>query len=185
MPTYHPCGKCEVSFDFCRCEWPKMKGPMKQKNDYTCAPVAIRNACWALGIRIPSVNGITKACGTDEDGTTVEGLYRGAAQAGLKLTRVRAKSRGRVNEIVYPNKCPLILGYTVGGEGHYCVIVRQYQLSPGMGIKYGFLALNWATDVVVAFDTHSNLFVEAPITLEWLIGKLLARGTDVYLVSER
>lgn len=20
VPVYHPCGKCEVSFDFCRCE---------------------------------------------------------------------------------------------------------------------------------------------------------------------
>lgn len=187
MRIYHPCGKCEICFDFCRCEKIKITGlPIKQKNDYTCGPVAIRNACWALGMKTPSVKKIAKICETDINGTSVTGLRRGAKAAGLNLDRVFVSSMNDIDKIVsFYNKSPLILGYTTAGEGHYCVILERYQITPGMGGKYESIALNWNRDTVVAFDSHSNLFAESPITSEWLIGKLLANGTEIYLVSKR
>ena len=181
MATYHACGQCEISFDFCRCE------PIKQRNDYTCGPVAIRNACWALGMKIPSVNKITKVSGTDIDGTSVIGLRRGAKAAGLNLKRIYVSSSydlcSLIGRIGHNNK-PLVLGYVVAGEGHYCVILKKRQTVPGMGIKNEFVALNWNKDERIAFDSHSSLIAESPITSEWLMGKLLTFGTEIYIASK-
>jgi hypothetical protein len=170
MAIYRPCGQCEICFDFCRCE------PIRQKNDYTCGPVAIRNACWVLGTKIPNVNKIAKMCGTDIDGTSVVGLRRGAKFAGLDLKRVFVSSLNDLNRLIIHNNTPLVIGYVVGGEGHYCVVFKNEDGD--------WFALNWANDASIAFTSHSHLMPCASITFEWLSSKLLTFGTEIYIASK-
>lgn len=158
---------------------------IKQKKDYTCGPVAIRNACWVIGMKIPSVNKLTWICGTDIEGTSISGLRSGAKYAGLNLKRIYMLYRVNIDSLtLLSTQTPLILGYTVAGEGHYCVIVRKNHFTNEIGWTSKFVALNWNHDLVVAFGSHSDLLTESVVTSEWLIGKLLARGTEIYLVSK-
>lgn len=148
---------------------------MTQCNGYDCGPVAAHNACVLLGIKPPTFTKIRKMMGTDREGTGEEGMAKAMHLLPFEALTLDYLDSVERKSVIFElmTGAVVLLGYYAGEEGHYSAIKYDGE---------GFLAYNWASDMVVETRSYKKLKPIVQISFVWLKEKILDPNSEFYIL---